>query len=89
MDDLAHGIDSLIDVVVSCIASDQWVENGGAEAEIRPIQPGLLVVSATTDMHRQIRGLLQSLRQARQHSYAVPHTNGGGPAGGMRGGGQF
>jgi hypothetical protein len=74
-------IDGLIDVIISTVASDSWVENGGPEAEIRSIQPGLLVVSQTPDVHEQIRHLLAALRQAKKHEYAVPHRPGKWPTG--------
>lgn len=74
-------IDGLIDVIISTVASDSWVENGGPEAEIRSIQPGLLVVSQTPDVHEQIRHLLAALRQAKKHEYSVPHRPGKWPTG--------
>lgn len=70
-------IDSLIDVIISCVASDTWVENGGPEAEIRPIQPGLLVVSQTAEVHEQIAQLLRALREAKSHEFAIAHKSGG------------
>lgn len=66
-------IDALTDLIVSTVASDTWVVNGGPEAEIRTMQPGLLVVSQTQDVHEQISQLLTALRMAKQHTSAVPH----------------
>lgn len=63
----------LIDVIISTVAADTWVDNGGPDAEICPLQPGLLVVSQTQDVHRQIAYLLNALRVAKQHDLAVPH----------------
>ena len=68
-------IDALIAVIISTVASDTWVENGGPEAEIRPLQPGLLVVSQTADVHEQIFQLLDALRQAKKQGEAVPHAD--------------
>ncbi|WP_425400841.1 DUF1598 domain-containing protein [Aeoliella sp.] len=38
--------DSLIDLIISTVASDSWVENGGPEAEIRPFPGGVWVDAA-------------------------------------------
>src|SRR4051794_30818120 len=35
--------DSLIDLIVSTVATDTWAENGGGAAEIRPFPGGVLV----------------------------------------------
>ncbi len=35
--------DSLIDLIVSTVATDTWAENGGGQAEIRPFPGGVLV----------------------------------------------
>lgn len=35
--------DSLIDLIVSTVASDTWAENGGGQAEVRPFPGGVLV----------------------------------------------
>ena len=40
--------DSLIDLIVSTVASETWAENGGGEAEIRPFPTGVLVDAAGT-----------------------------------------
>ena len=56
--------DSLIDLIISTVASDTWVENGGPEAEIRPFPTNLsLVISQTQDVHEQIADLLEQLRR--------------------------
>jgi hypothetical protein len=57
--------DSLIDTIVSCIETESWSENGGGEAEIRPLSPGLLVISQTRAVHGEIRELLESIREMR------------------------
>ena len=38
--------DSLMDLIISTVASDSWVENGGPEAEIRPFPNGVWVDAA-------------------------------------------
>ncbi|MGI9458052.1 MAG: hypothetical protein ACR2NU_15915, partial [Aeoliella sp.] len=56
--------DSLIELIISTVASDTWVENGGPEAEIRPFPGNLsLVISQTQDVHEQIADLLEQLRR--------------------------
>ncbi|MGL4514440.1 MAG: hypothetical protein ACRCT8_15230 [Lacipirellulaceae bacterium] len=56
--------DSLIDLIVSTVASDTWAENGGGEAEIRPFPTNLsLVVSQTQAVHEEIADLLEQLRR--------------------------
>jgi len=69
-----ENVHRLVDTIISCVASDTWVANGGVGAEIQVLQPGLLVVSQTEDVHAEIAGLLQALRDARRHPYAVPHA---------------
>jgi hypothetical protein len=63
-----HGkaFDELIDTIVSCVATDTWAENGGGEAEIRPLKTGLLVISQTRAVHDEIRGLVAAIRQVKQ-----------------------
>lgn len=56
--------DSLIDLIISTVASDSWAENGGGEAEIRPYFNNLsLVVSQTQAVHEEIADLLEQLRR--------------------------
>lgn len=56
--------DSLIDLIVSTVATDTWAENGGGEAEIRPFPTNLsLVISQTQAVHEEIADLLQQLRR--------------------------
>ncbi|MEM8865068.1 MAG: hypothetical protein AAGF31_05925 [Planctomycetota bacterium] len=58
------GLDDILDVLVTTVAADTWAENGGGEAEIRPLGPGRLVVSQTQAVHEQILDTLNALRQA-------------------------
>lgn len=56
--------DSLIDLIVSTIATETWAENGGGEAEIRPFPTNLsLVISQTQNVHEEIADLLEQLRR--------------------------
>lgn len=72
----SENMDTLIDTIVCCVAPDTWIENGGLEVDIRSIQPGLLVVSQTHDVHRQVADLLKAIRVAKEHACAVPHCEG-------------
>ncbi|QDU91016.1 outer membrane porin HofQ [Pirellulimonas nuda] len=56
--------DSLIDLIISTVASDTWQENGGGVAEIRPFPTNLsLVISQTQAVHEEIADLLEQLRK--------------------------
>jgi hypothetical protein len=61
--DATVDFDSVIDVIVECVATETWDENGGGEAAIRPLQPGLLVISQTQAVHHEIRDLLETIRE--------------------------
>ncbi len=55
--------DSLIDLIVSTVEFDSWMENGTGEGEIRPFPTNLsLVISQTQRVHEQIADLLEQLR---------------------------
>jgi hypothetical protein len=58
--------DSLIDAIISCVAPETWAEAGGGEAEIRPLPPGLLVVSQTRTVHDEVAALLATIRETLQ-----------------------
>jgi general secretion pathway protein D len=56
--------DSLIDLIVSTVEYDTWMENGSGEGEIQPFPTNLsLVVSQTQRVHEQIVDLLEQLRR--------------------------
>ncbi len=56
--------DSLIDLIVSTVEFDSWMENGTGEGEIQPFPTNLsLVVSQTQRVHEQIADLLEQLRR--------------------------
>ena len=55
--------DSLIDLIVSTVEHDTWMENGTGEGEIQPFPTNLsLVISQTQRVHEQIADLLEQLR---------------------------
>ncbi len=56
--------DSLIDLIVTTVEYDSWMENGSGEGEIQPFPTNLsLVISQTQRVHDQIRDLLEQLRR--------------------------
>ncbi|MGI9455642.1 MAG: hypothetical protein ACR2NU_03725 [Aeoliella sp.] len=58
--------DTVIDTIISTLASDTWVENGGPAAEIRPFPAAsALVISQSPRIHLQIEQLLADLRRVR------------------------
>jgi hypothetical protein len=64
-------MDGLIGAVHACVAPDTWATNGGKQADIRALKPGLLVVSQTPSVHEEINGLLAKIRKVREQ---VPAT---------------
>lgn len=64
--------DSLIDLIISTVASESWAENGGGEAEIRPYVNNLsLVISQTQAVHEEIADLLEQLRRLQDLQIAI------------------
>ena len=63
----AHGedFDSLIDLIISIVDPEVWMENGTGHGEIQPLPPGVLVVSQTRKVQKKIATLLRDLRQTR------------------------
>jgi hypothetical protein len=57
---------TLVDTIISCVATETWAANGGGEAEIRSLQPGLLVISQTRAVHEEVQGLLAAIRDVRR-----------------------
>ncbi len=56
--------DSLIDLIVSTVEHDSWMENGTGEGDIQPFPTNLsLVISQTQRVHEQIADLLEQLRR--------------------------
>jgi hypothetical protein len=63
-------VEALVQAVTSCVASESWAENGGGQAEIRPLKPGVLVISQTQSVQDEIRELLDAVRKIREHPVA-------------------
>jgi hypothetical protein len=57
---------ALADAITACVAQGSWAKNGGGVAEIRPVQPGLLVIAQTRGLHEEIHDLLAAIRKVRQ-----------------------
>jgi len=56
--------DSLIDLIVSTVEFDSWMENGTGEGEIQEFATNLsLVISQTQSVHEKIADLLEQLRR--------------------------
>jgi hypothetical protein len=62
------GPDALIDAIISSICNDTWAENGGGEAVIEFLKPGMLVISQTRAVHEEIRALLETIRNVQKQS---------------------
>jgi hypothetical protein len=60
------GPDALIDAIISSICNDTWAENGGGEAVIEFLKPGMLVISQTRAVHEEIRALLETIRDVQK-----------------------
>jgi hypothetical protein len=54
--------DELIDLVIATIERDSWTQSGTGEGEIKPFDPGMLVVSQTHRVHEQIDQFFATLR---------------------------
>lgn len=56
--------DSLVDLIVSTVASDTWLENGGPSGDIRPFPSNKsLVITASGAVHDELSELLEQLRR--------------------------
>lgn len=59
-------VDQLVDAIVSCVATETWAENGGGNARVCSVDPGLLVIAQTQAVHEEISSLLSTIRAVRQ-----------------------
>lgn len=64
---------ALIEAIEDCVAPDSWTANGGDNADIMPLRPGILVVSQTPAIHEEVSGLLTKIRKMREQ---VPAAKG-------------
>jgi hypothetical protein len=65
------GPDALVDAIISSICNDTWAENGGGEAVIEFLKPGMLVISQTRAVHEEIRALLETIRDVQKQPMAT------------------
>ncbi|MGH9818496.1 MAG: hypothetical protein ACRD6I_20735, partial [Candidatus Acidiferrales bacterium] len=56
----------LANTLVTTVASDTWALNGGGEASIGGMRPGLLVISQTQAVHEEISNTLAAIRRGKQ-----------------------
>ena len=54
--------DSLIGALTECVSPRTWSENGG-KGDVRSVHSGILVIYQTQQVHAEIAGLLDSIRQ--------------------------
>jgi hypothetical protein len=75
-------MDALISAIRSCVAPDSWTGSAGKHADIRPLKPGLLVVSQTPAIHEEVNGLLAKIRKVREQvpAKARPRTTESAPS---------
>jgi hypothetical protein len=57
---------ALVGTIQSCVVSGNWAVNGHGDAEVKPLQPGLLVISQTLAVHEEIGDLLSLIRESLQ-----------------------
>jgi hypothetical protein len=65
---------ALADILVNSIASESWAKNGGGEAVIKTLRPGLLVVSQTQAVHEEIGDLLSLIRNTLEEPIHAPQA---------------
>jgi hypothetical protein len=65
------GPDELIDAIINSISSETWAENGGGEAVVEYLKPGMLVISQTRAVHEEIRALLVTIRNVQKRPMAA------------------
>jgi hypothetical protein len=57
---------ALVGTIQSCVDSGNWAVDGHGNAEVKPLQPGLLVISQTQAVHEEIGDLLTLIRETLQ-----------------------
>jgi hypothetical protein len=60
----AEGMQSLVQAITSCVATESWAANGGDQPQVQSVRPGILVISQTEQAQEDIRSLLDALRRA-------------------------
>lgn len=67
--------DALIDLIVSTIEHDSWMENGTGDGEIQSYPPGMLVITQSRRVHNMIYTLLAEIRETKEHIHADRSAN--------------
>ncbi|HEX4413065.1 MAG TPA: STN domain-containing protein [Lacipirellulaceae bacterium] len=70
--DGSSDLDTVADVIRSCVLTDTWSANGGGQSEVRTIEPDLLVISQTASAQEQVRDLLNAIRKSHQQGDTTP-----------------
>ena len=72
------GYTSLIDVITRCVEKHTWSRNKTGDGEIEMLQPGIMVVSQTPDVHANLASFLEEVRNVRgQIRNNAKEANGG------------
>jgi hypothetical protein len=79
-------IKNLANVIVTCIASETWATNKRGVAQIRTLRPGLLVISQTQAVQREVAELLAAIRATLSRTAPMQAGRDMGMMGGGRGG---
>jgi hypothetical protein len=68
-------LESIADMIRTCVEWDTWAKNGGSRSEIRAIKPDLLVISQTDAVHQEIRDLLSAIHKIHEQPAAPTSAN--------------
>jgi hypothetical protein len=65
-------LEALTGAIKTCVSPESWSDHAGKQADIRPLKPGLLVISQTPANQEEVNGLLAKIRKVREQ---VPITD--------------
>jgi hypothetical protein len=69
----AADFDNLIDLLLTTVSSDSWMESGTGEGELQPFPTNKsLVISQTQFHHEKIANFLEGLRKLKPSSGSIP-----------------
>lgn len=66
LDDDEATFDRLLDVIVSTVDHESWMENGTGEGEALSYPPGMIIISQTRRVHDRVERLLDQMRTAKR-----------------------
>jgi hypothetical protein len=75
------GLGALIDVIPATVAPETWGATGEGAGSIRPLLPGLLIVSQTSAVHEEVREMLAAIRQLNVRPVGAADVGRGGGSG--------